>query len=176
YGLFICLNAQWQGFLDGCRPFISIDGCFVKLSNGAQVLAATGRDGNNNLFPIAFGVVGKEDTDNWNWFLERLETAIGREENGGWTIMSDRQKGLMNAVARVFPECEHRYCKRNLLANMATAGYRGEKYKSFVDSAVYAYTEYDYNTAMNALKAFNAKAWKWLNDLGKEHFSRHAFS
>lgn len=22
YGLFICLNAQRQGFLDGCRPFI----------------------------------------------------------------------------------------------------------------------------------------------------------
>lgn len=82
----------------------------------------------------------------------------------------------MNAVARVFPDCEHRYCKRHLLANMATAGYRGEKYKSFVDSAVYAYTEYDYNRAMDALKAFNAKAWKWLNYLGKEHFSRHAFS
>ncbi|EAZ08441.1 hypothetical protein OsI_30707 [Oryza sativa Indica Group] len=39
-----------------------IDGCFVKLTNGAQVLVASAREGNNNMFPIAFAVVGKEDT------------------------------------------------------------------------------------------------------------------
>lgn len=118
-GLFICLNAQRQGFLDGCRPFISkyynplfcfvqvllyfcnlvicvyvgIDGCFVKLTNGAQVLAASGRDGNNNMFPIAFAVVGAEDINSWTWFLQMLKVAIGEGEgHGGWTIMSDRQK------------------------------------------------------------------------------------
>jgi hypothetical protein len=33
-----------------------VDGCFIKLTIGQQILAATGRDGNNNIFPIAFGV------------------------------------------------------------------------------------------------------------------------
>jgi hypothetical protein len=47
-----------------------VDGCFVKLTNGAQVLAATARDDNNNLFPLAFGVVGKEDYKNRKWFLQ----------------------------------------------------------------------------------------------------------
>lgn len=57
------------------------------------MLAASGRDGNNNMFPIAFGVDGKEDTDNWTWFLEMPRSAIGSgEEHGGWTFMSDRQK------------------------------------------------------------------------------------
>ncbi|KAK1631963.1 hypothetical protein QYE76_006278 [Lolium multiflorum] len=37
WGLFFTLNAQIQGFLNGCRPFIGIDGCFLKLGNGAQV-------------------------------------------------------------------------------------------------------------------------------------------
>ena len=41
--------------------FSGLDGCFIKLSTGQQILAATGRDGNNNIFPIAFGVVDKED-------------------------------------------------------------------------------------------------------------------
>ena len=41
-----------------------LDGCFIKLSTGQQILAATGRDGNNNIFPIAFGVVDKEEIDN----------------------------------------------------------------------------------------------------------------
>ena len=49
--------------------FSGLDGFFIKLSTGQQILAATGRDGNNNIFPIAFGVVDKEDTDSWTWFL-----------------------------------------------------------------------------------------------------------
>ena len=49
--------------------FSGLDGCFIKLSTGQQILAATGRDGNNNIFPIAFGVVDKEETNNWTWFL-----------------------------------------------------------------------------------------------------------
>ena len=47
--------------------FSGLDGCFIKLSTGQQILAATGRDGNNNIFPIEFGVVDKEETDNWTW-------------------------------------------------------------------------------------------------------------
>jgi hypothetical protein len=93
YGLFVSFSAQIQGFLTGCRPFFGLDGCFVKLANGAQVLAASARDGNNNMFPLAFGVVNKEDKENWTWFLQTLESAIGQgEQHGGWTIMSDRQK------------------------------------------------------------------------------------
>ncbi|XP_066165208.1 uncharacterized protein [Oryza sativa Japonica Group] len=176
-GLFICFSAQKEGFINGCMPFISIDGCFVKLTNGAQVLAASARDGNNNMFPIAFAVVGKEDTDSWTWFLEMLKCTIGSgEEHGGWTFMSDRQKGLMNAIPIVFPDSEHRYCKRHLLQNMGNKGWRGEKYKGFVDATIYATTVWDYDKAMEDIKKLNLKAWEWLIAIGKEHFSRHAFS
>ncbi|KAE8802401.1 MATE efflux family protein 3, chloroplastic [Hordeum vulgare] len=64
--MFYCLHASKQGFLNGCRPFIGLDGCFIKLTTGQQILAATGRDGNNNIYPIAFGVLDKEDGDSWN--------------------------------------------------------------------------------------------------------------
>lgn len=71
-----------------------IDGFFVKLTNGAQVLDATGRDGNNNLFPLAFGVVGKKDVASWTWFLTQLKYTLGGQcgEYGRWALMSDRQK------------------------------------------------------------------------------------
>lgn len=51
FGLFMCLKAQIDGFLSRCRPFIGVDGCFVKLSDGGHVLAATAKDANNNMFP-----------------------------------------------------------------------------------------------------------------------------
>ena len=59
HGLFFCVNGAKQGFLEGCRPFIGLDGCFIKLTTGAQILAATGRDGNDNMYPIAWVVVAK---------------------------------------------------------------------------------------------------------------------
>jgi hypothetical protein len=103
YGMFISFSAQIEGFLAGCRPFFGLDGCFVKLANGAQVLAATARDGSNNMYPLAFGVVNKEDTENWTWFLQTLESAIGQgDRQGGWTIMSDRQKVITNILAFIF--------------------------------------------------------------------------
>ncbi|KAM0827600.1 hypothetical protein ACQ4PT_068095 [Festuca glaucescens] len=76
------------------RPFIGLDGCFVKLTTGQQILAATGRDGNNNIFPIAFRLVDKEDKTSWTWFLNQLKAAIGEESPkfGNCTIISDRQK------------------------------------------------------------------------------------
>ena len=43
---------------------VCVDGCFIKLNTGAQILAATGRDGNDNIFPLAFAIVGQEDTTN----------------------------------------------------------------------------------------------------------------
>ena len=74
--------------------FPGLDGFFVKLCTGAQILAATGRDGNNNIYPIAFAVVPKEDKANWCWFLTQLKYALGGEEGefGRYTFMSDMQK------------------------------------------------------------------------------------
>jgi hypothetical protein len=73
--------------------YAGVDGCFIKLTTGQQILAATGRDGNNNIFPIAFGVVDKEDTASWLWFLTQLRYCIGESgQFGNYTIISDRQK------------------------------------------------------------------------------------
>ena len=55
-----------------------LDGCFIKLTTGQQILAATGRDGNNNIYPIAFGVVDKEDGESWTWFLTQLRGLVLR--------------------------------------------------------------------------------------------------
>nr|XP_045087319.1 skin secretory protein xP2-like [Aegilops tauschii subsp. strangulata] len=74
-----------------------LDGCFIKLTTGQQILAATGRDGNNNIFPIACGIVDKEDTDSWTWFLYQLKIALGGQSGkfGNYTIISDRQKAKL---------------------------------------------------------------------------------
>jgi hypothetical protein len=75
--------------------FTGVDGCSVKLTTGQQILAATGRDENNNIFPIAFGVVDKEYTCSLSWFLFLTQQKYFIGETGKWgfyTIISDKQK------------------------------------------------------------------------------------
>ena len=37
--------------------------------NGVLV-AATGIDGNNSIFPVAYGILESENTNSWTWFLD----------------------------------------------------------------------------------------------------------
>ncbi|KAF8400180.1 hypothetical protein HHK36_013476 [Tetracentron sinense] len=57
---FICFEAMKNGFLEGCRPFIGLDGCHLKGPYGGVLLAAIALDGNNGLFPVAFAIVEGE--------------------------------------------------------------------------------------------------------------------
>ena len=82
-----------NGFLAGCRRIIGLDGCFLKSPFGGQLLTAMGRDGNDNMFPIAMAVVEAERYDSWKWFLMELKIEVGVENGAPWRFISDRQKG-----------------------------------------------------------------------------------
>ena len=56
----VTLKAGWKS---GCRPIIGLDGCFLKTVCGGQLLSAVGRDGNNQMFPIAHSIVEIENTE-----------------------------------------------------------------------------------------------------------------
>jgi hypothetical protein len=150
HGLFFCLNAQIQGYLKACMPFIGVDGCFIKLTNGAQILAAIARDGNKNLYLLASGDVGKEEMSTWCWFLMQLRYALGggTGKNGPFTIMSDYQKGLLKAASQIFPECEQQFCLGHNYANFKLAGFRGGGLKKLLDDAASAFTKNYHLAAM----------------------------
>ncbi|XP_078436391.1 uncharacterized protein LOC144707148 [Wolffia australiana] len=64
-----------------------------------MLLSAVGRDGNNQMFPITWAVLEGENQASWTWFISLLMTNLGIVDGYGWTIISDQQKGLKNAVA-----------------------------------------------------------------------------
>lgn len=59
----MCLDALKKGWLQGCRPIIGVDGCFLKSYCCGKLLTAVGRYGNNQIFPIAWAVVEVESKD-----------------------------------------------------------------------------------------------------------------
>ncbi|WOK97619.1 hypothetical protein Cni_G06327 [Canna indica] len=64
--LYIGFDALRKGFLQGCRPIIGFDGCFLKTFLGGQLLSAVGKDGNNQMFPIAWAVIEGGNYESWS--------------------------------------------------------------------------------------------------------------
>jgi MULE transposase-like protein/MuDR family transposase len=95
--MYICLPACKEGFVAGCRPIIGVDGAHLKGQFPGILLTAVGKDGNNNIFPIAWAVVETENVESWTWFLnllvEDLRSVAASSSCGqDFTFMSDRQK------------------------------------------------------------------------------------
>ena len=95
--MYIRYNAQKVDFLSGYRPFIGLDGCHSKGRFGGQLLSATAKDGNDNIFPVAMAVIEQENKDSWTWFLEQFADDIGRPEELNLVFISDRQKVLSSS-------------------------------------------------------------------------------
>ena len=80
-------------------PIIGLNGCFLKGYYGGQILAAIGRDPNDQMMPIAFAVVEGETKDSWSWFLELLISDLGGTRIcKTYTFISDQQKVLTNFI------------------------------------------------------------------------------
>ncbi|KAK2663076.1 hypothetical protein Ddye_001650 [Dipteronia dyeriana] len=71
--LFLSFQAQNQGFLKGCRPFIGLDGCHLKGSCGGVLLSAVALDANNGIFLLDTCICEKETKWSWKWFLNNLK-------------------------------------------------------------------------------------------------------
>lgn len=93
-----------EGFKKGCWPFIGLDGKFLKSQFKGQLLTTVALDGNNQLFPLVMAYVEKEKQESWTFFLEHLMMEL-KEDN--FTLMSNRQKGLRELVAKVFLMSQH---------------------------------------------------------------------
>lgn len=56
------------------------------------MLCAIAQDANNQMFRLAWAVVGVENEVNWTWFLQILMEELGIRDGNGVTIISDQQK------------------------------------------------------------------------------------
>ena len=70
---YVCFDACKKGWLAGYRKIIRLDGCFLKGLCKGQLLCAIGRDKNNQIFPIAWGVVSVENKKKLGLVFEMCE-------------------------------------------------------------------------------------------------------
>nr|XP_045086124.1 uncharacterized protein LOC123494393 [Aegilops tauschii subsp. strangulata] len=116
---------------------------------------------------IVMAIVKVECTDSWLWFLNTPKTDLGIGNSIQYTIMSDRQMGLINAVRSVFPEAEHRFCVRHLYQNFRKL-YPGETLKELVWACAKSCNEPLFERNMEKMKVACPAGYEWLKNLPKE--------
>ncbi|KAJ9566968.1 hypothetical protein OSB04_002934 [Centaurea solstitialis] len=147
--IYICLGGLKQGFEAIGKELLGLDGSFMKGPYPGQILTAVGVDPNQGIYPLAYVVVEAETTDSWSWFLEILQDDLDLNRDSNFTFITDRQKEIVPAFARVFPSTEHRFCIRHIYENMKKQ-WKGQ--------------------------AINKYAHKWLNEIPYHHWSRAHFT
>lgn len=93
--IYICLQPCKQGFLAGCIPLLGVDGCHLRGPYPGILLTAIGKDGNNNIFLVAWAVVETDNVDTWTWFLELLVKDL---ESVAYTITWVHIKGEVEVI------------------------------------------------------------------------------
>jgi hypothetical protein len=91
--LYICLTGCREGFKDGCRPLIGLDGAFLKGYYGGQLISVVDQDANNHIWPIAYGIVETESRETWGWLLKLLHKDLGDYIKYGWNFYFRHAKG-----------------------------------------------------------------------------------
>ncbi|KAK9070482.1 hypothetical protein SSX86_010884 [Deinandra increscens subsp. villosa] len=164
-----------NGFKSIGRDLLGLDGAFMKGPFPGQILSAVGIDNNNGIYPVAIAIVEAENLSSWSWFLECLGDDLELGTYSNFTFVSDRQKGILPAIAKLFPCAEHRYCLRHIHENMK-GSFKGKMYKDFLWKLATTTTPVQFTTEMNELRKFNEEAYNWLSQIPPQHWSRSHFS
>lgn len=128
-------------------------------------------------FPFAFAIVDLESDENWSWFFKNLAKVL-TPEGRTITFVSDRNKGLIEAVSNIFPTSHHAFSLHHLKHNLFSI-YHATYAKFFQERIVdlfmrcaYAPTEAAFEINMKNLKHEGGAPIKtFLENLPKENWS-----
>jgi hypothetical protein len=112
---FCALRPCIDGFLEGCRPYLSIDSTAHNGRWNGHLAAVCSVDGHNWMYPITYGFIDSETKDNWTWYMTQLHKALG--DMSLLDVCTDAYKGLEEVVKLVFPMSEQRECFKHLMDN-----------------------------------------------------------
>ncbi|GKD03942.1 FAR1-related sequence 10, partial [Tanacetum coccineum] len=132
------------GFRASGRDLLGLDGAFMRGQYSGKLLTVVGVDANNGIYPVAYGLVESESTYLWTWFLTCLCDDLDLFTNSNFTFIIDRQKGLLPAIAKLFPAAGHRYCVRHIYENMNMT-WKGSEYKEMLWNCATACTVVEFN-------------------------------
>ena len=83
-----------------------------------MLLAAATLDANNEILPLGIALVPSESENAWGFFLRNFAWYFMLNEMDSLVVLSDRCKGLINAVNEYLPKAFHGMCCKHLWDNI----------------------------------------------------------
>jgi hypothetical protein len=156
------------------------------------LLTFVGINGNNKLVPLCWAFVPIEDEEWWSWFLRCVKKAFQidnwsaerssfMDDNNDFddedrafdsrfiVFISDRNKGLANAVQAVFPGASHSHCCQHLLDDVHRKF--GKEARNLFWPIARARTKLSLYTSIEALQNTHPEAAKYLSNIGYTNFT-----
>ncbi|WVY93851.1 hypothetical protein V8G54_032939 [Vigna mungo] len=161
--LFISYRASIYGFINACRPLVELDRAHLKGKYLGTLLCAAAVDADDALFPLAIAVVDTESDDNWMWFMSELRKLLGvnTENMPRLTILSERQRGLVEAVETHFPSASHGFCLRFVSENFRDT-FKNTKLVNIFWNAVYALTAAEFESKITEMIEISQDVLPWF--------------
>ncbi|KAJ6684980.1 hypothetical protein OIU79_015124 [Salix purpurea] len=161
--LFVSFKASIYGFLNACCPLIALDEMVLKGKYHGTLLLATGFDGEGAVFPFAFAVVDDESNGEWMWFLSELHNLL--EANivnmPKLTILSDRQKSIIDGIEVHFPSAFHGLCVHHLIVNFSKE-FDNTILANLLWEAAFALTAIEFEQKITLIEELSEDAARWI--------------
>ncbi|KAH0759760.1 hypothetical protein KY290_023253 [Solanum tuberosum] len=167
----LALKSGWRA---GLRPFIGLDGTFLKGKFKGILLVALEQDSMKHFYPLSWAVVDRETIRTCKWFIELLRNSLGLADGEGLTLMSDMQKGLIGAVGDLLPKAQHRWCARPIEANWSRSWSGVQMKKMFWWSAWSTYEE-EFNDQLKSMGSLSKQVAKDLLWYPPQHWYKAFF-
>ncbi|XP_060216732.1 uncharacterized protein LOC132644169 [Lycium barbarum] len=94
---FFAYGASIEGWKH-CRPVMMVDATLLKSKYRGVLMIAVAKDGNNSIFPLAFGIADSENNESYRWFFRHMKKVFGTRKD--LSILSDRHASIATAIKR----------------------------------------------------------------------------
>ncbi|XP_048623651.1 uncharacterized protein LOC106435841 [Brassica napus] len=121
-------------------------------------------------------VVQVENTDNWVWFIAKLKADLGIGDGEGFTLIPDRQKGLLIVVDQELPKIEHRMCARHIYGNLTRVHPGRAIMKKIFWKIAKAYTVAEYDEGIEEMRQSVLGVYETLMEKNPQTCSRAYFT
>ncbi|CAL5194970.1 unnamed protein product [Lathyrus oleraceus] len=161
--LFIAYRASIYGFINACRPLLELDRAHLKGKYLGTILCAAAVDADEALFPLAIAVVDIESDENWMWFMSELRKLLGVNTDNmpRLTILSERQRAMVEAVETHFPSASHGFCLRYVSENFRDT-FKNTKLVNIFWNAVYALTAAEFESKITEMIEISQDVISWF--------------
>jgi MULE transposase domain len=166
--LFVMLGSI-RSRIDCLRPFYALDGTHTRSQYNLTLLIAVGIDAEDRILPFAWALVPCENKIWWTWFCEHLFEAFDGSFQPDTVIISDRDKGLLDAVESKLPGTYHAMCCQHITENIHKKF--GRQYKAPFWRIARAGSQEAFDIAVQALQNEAPKVEEYISSIGYESFA-----